>query len=262
MIITIANQKGGVSKTTLAVHLATWLERRGWRVVLLDLDAQGNAGAFLGLERADDLAELFQAVLNLRPDRRPPLRSFLTPVAGYENLVIIRGWQRSTALEAALQQPGMPTAVQVLQEVLSPLLPVPRLHVVLDTGPYAGILQQAAVQIADHVLVPAIPERASEAGLLDIARRLAALGRHITGIIPTRYNPLTREHKGTIKVWQDTLGPVVYYDPREGLMGLPNRIIWGELPRYGRPIWDVAPRDDAAREMDAVLRRTAYDIEI
>jgi cellulose biosynthesis protein BcsQ len=262
MIITIANQKGGVSKTTLAVHLATWLCRQGKRVVLVDLDAQGNVAPFLGLERTDDLAELFQAVLTLRPDRRPPLKSFLTAVPGYEDLVVVRGWQRSTALEVALQQPGAKTATDALQDVLRPLLAIPRLHVVFDTGPYAGVLQQAAISLADHVLVPAIPERASEAGMLDIARRLAEVGRRITGVIPTRFNAVTREHQNTIKVWQDTLGPVVYYNRREGLVGLPNRIIWGELPRYGRPIWDVAPRDEAAREMDLVSRKVAYDAEI
>lgn len=262
MIITIGNQKGGVSKTTLAVHLATWLCRQGWRVVLLDLDAQGNVAPFLGLPRADDVAELFQALLTLRPDRRPPLRSFLTAVPGYEDLVIIRGWQKSTVLEVALQQPGARAAPEVLREILEPLMAIPRLHVVCDTGPYAGVLQGAAIVLADHVLVPAIPERASEAGMLDIARRLAGLGRQITGVVPTRFNVVSREHSHTIRVWQDTLGPVVYYNRRAGLVGLPNRIIWGELVRYGRPIWDVAPRDAAAREMELVLEKVAYDAEI
>ena len=262
MIIAIGNQKGGVAKTTLAVHLATWLSRQGRRAVLIDMDAQGNVAPFLGLERADDVAELFQAVLTLRPDRRPPLKSFLTAVPGYEDLVVIRGWQKSTTLEVALQQPGARTAPDVLQEILGPLLTIPRLDVVLDTGPYAGVLQGAAIALADHVLVPAIPERASEAGMLDIARRLAGLGRQITGVVPTRFNVVTREHSHTIKIWQDTLGPVVYYNRRAGLVGLPNRIIWGELVRYGRPIWDVAPRDAAAREMDMVLQKVAYDAEI
>lgn len=262
MIITIGNQKGGVSKTTLAVHLATWLCRQGWRVVLLDLDAQGNVAPFLGLPRADDVAELFQAVLTLRPNRRPPLKSFLTAVPGYEDLVIIRGWQKSTVLEVALQQPGAKTAPEVLQEILGPLLAIPRLHVVCDTGPYAGVLQRAALALADHVIVPGIPERATEAGVLDVARTLAEVGRRITGIVPTRFNPIGREHQHTIRDWQSTLGPIVYYNRREGLVGLPQRVVWGELVRVGRPIWDVAPRDPAAREMEAVLRKVAYDTEI
>lgn len=261
MIFVIANHKGGVGKTTLAVHLATWLAGQGWRTVLIDLDTQGGAAAFLGLPPADDLAELALAIVNLRPDRRPPLRSFLSPVAGYRNLVVIRGWKRSAVLEPLLQQPGVRPAEEILKEILAPLLALGA-HVVLDTGPYAGVLQQAALSLADHVLVPGIPERATEAGVLDIARTLAAVGRRITGVIPTRFNPITREHRETIANWRETLGGIVYYDRREGLVGLPSRIIWGELPRHGRPIWDVAPRDEAAREMESVLRRAAYDAEI
>ncbi len=261
-IFSVANHKGGVSKTTLAVHLATWLSLQGKRVLLIDLDTQGSVATFLGLEKSDDLAELALSVVNIRPDRRAPLKSFLCAVPGYKDLVVIRGWQRSTTLEVVLQQPGAPTALEVLQEVLAPLSGTADLCVVLDTGPYGGVLQRAAVTLADHVLVPAIPERASEAGMLDIARRLAEVNRRITGVIPTRFNVVTREHQSTIQVWQDTLGPVVYYNRREGLVGLPNRIIWGELVRYGRPVWDVAPKDDAAREMELVLRKVAYDAEI
>ena len=259
MIIAVANNKGGVCKTTLAVHLGTFLARQGRRVVLVDLDTQGSVARFLGLDPADDLAELLQAVLHLRADRRPPLASFLTPVAGYGSLAVIRGWSRTAVLEAELRQPGVPGAGEVLREALAALVQVPRLVVVLDTGPYAGKVQEAALAAADHVVVPGIPEAATEAGVLDIARRLKEVGRGITAVIPTKFITGAREHLRTIRDWRQALGAIVYYNPRERLFGLPRRVVWGELVRYGRPIWELAPQHPAAQEMAAVLRRVLYD---
>lgn len=262
MIIAIANRKGGVCKTTLAVHLATWLARQGRPVALLDLDTQGSVAYFLGLEPANDVAELFRAVLDLRPDRRPPLSSFLTAVPGYEDLAVIRGGERSTELEAELRRPEAGPPGQVLRQVLAPLCSVRGICIVLDTGPYAGKVQEAALAVSDYVVVPGIPEAATEAGVLDIARRLKEIGRHITAIVPTKFVRGAREHLETIRDWRQVLGPIVYYEPKEQLYGLPRRVVWGELVRHGRPIWDIAPRDPAAREMEMVVRRIAYDTQV
>lgn len=262
MILTIGNAKGGVGKTSLAVHLATWLVREGKQVLLVDLDTQGSVSRFLGLEPANDLVELVRSILYFQPERRPPFRSFLTMVGGYRNLALIRGWGGSAHLEFELNRPETPPAEQVLGQVLEPVRGISPLYVILDTGPYAGTLQEAALAIADHVIVPGIPEAATEAGVLDIARRLRQVDRGITAVIPTKVIANAGEHCRTIQDWKEALGSIVYYAPRERLYGLPRRIIWGELVRTGRPIWDVAPRDKAAREMEQVLRRIADDAAI
>jgi len=258
-IITIANRKGGVCKTTLAVHLGTWIARQGRPTLLVDLDTQGSVAHFLGLEPANDLFELFQAVINFRPDRRPAIKTFLAPVLGYEDLVVVRGWDRSTILEAELRREDVAAPAAILREALSPFRQIAGICVVLDTGPYAGKVQEAALAVSDYVIVPGIPEAATEAGVLDIGRRLKEIGRKITAIVPTKFVVGAREHLQTIADWQQTLGPIVYYSPREKLVGLPRRVVWGELVRHGRPIWDVAPKDPAAREMEILVRRITYD---
>jgi cellulose biosynthesis protein BcsQ len=261
-VVTVANQKGGTGKTTLAIHLASWLAQAGRPVVLVDLDTQGSVARFLGLDKVDDVAELLSATLILRADRRPSLSSFLCPVPGYQNLVVIRGWERSAELDRDLGRPDVRPAGEVLADALAPLRELPSLLVVIDTGPYAGLLQEAALSIADHVIVPGKPEAASEDGILDIARRLKAAGRGITAVVPTLWVAAAKEHRATIEDWRRTLGPAVYYDPKSRLWGLPRRVIWGEIVRYGRPIWDLAPNDVAAHEMKAVLERVAYDAKI
>ena len=72
-IMAILNQKGGVGKTTTAVTLASGLARNGYRVLLVDLDTQGNVADSLGLPHGDDLRRL------LSPDLRCPLDQAITP---------------------------------------------------------------------------------------------------------------------------------------------------------------------------------------
>ncbi len=272
MIIGFANEKGGVGKTTLAIHTATWLACQGHRVVLMDLDTQGGISHFLGEEPADDVAELLRAVLFLREDRRPPIASFLTPfpLREYSNLVLLRGYTDSGEVEAELRRPSRPRPGTVLAEALRPLI-ARGVIVVVDTGPYAGKLQEAVLEAADHILVPGIPEGATEAGILKIGQHLRRLNRTITGVIPTRIVVTSRKHRKTIADWRQAggLGPLVYYDPPRGLVGLPQRVVWGQLYRTAKPIWDVTPEevevsrkdlDTARREMVAVLNRLAFDV--
>ena len=270
MIIGFCNEKGGVAKTTLAIHTATWLARQGRRVVLMDLDTHGGVSNFLGVKPAEDVAELLRSVLFLRADRRPPVTSFLFPCPAYSNLALLRGYNATGEVEADLRQPGRPRPGAVLAEALGPLTSK-GVIVVVDTGPYAGKLQESVLEAADHVLVPGKPEGATEAGIIKIAQRLQTLGGTITGLIPTLITTTSAKHKQTIHDWQKAngLGTMVYYDPRQGLVGLPHRVLWSQLYRTRRPIWDVtaeaiqSPKDSletAKQEMLAILARIASDI--
>jgi len=270
MIIGFCNEKGGVAKTTLAIHTATWLARQGYRVALVDLDTQGGISNFLGIDPADDVAELLRSVLFLRPDRRPTITSFLLPCPGYSNLALLRGYTATGEIEADLHQPGRPRPGAVMAEALSCLISK-GVIVIIDTGPYAGKLQQAVLEAADHVFVPGKPEGATEAGIIKIAQRLRSLNSTITGLIPTLVTNTSAKHKRTILDWKQAngLGTLVYYDPPQGLVGLPQRVLWGQLYRTRRPIWDVTPDavqadpsslEIAKREMLAILHRMAFDV--
>ncbi len=272
MIICFANEKGGVGKTTLAIHAATWLSRQGHRVALMDLDTQGGVSNFFQVKPADDVARLLRAVLLAPEIPQPPITTFLSPLPlrRYRNMVLIKGYTGTGEVEAWLRRPEGPRPGAVLAEAVAPLTQRGAI-VVLDSGPYAGKLQEAALETADHVLVPAIPEGATEAGILKIAQRLHQLDRTITGLIPVRYMVTSKKHKETIMDWREAngLGPLVYHDPPRGLLGLSQRVIWSQLYRTGKPIWDVNPREVEASqasltmaqgEMEAILQRLAFDI--
>ena len=94
-IIAVLNQKGGVGKTTTAVTLASGLARMGKRVLLVDLDTQGNVADSLGLPAGDDLRRL------LSPDLHCPLEQAVTP-SGVDHLDAIRSDKSTTALKQTL----------------------------------------------------------------------------------------------------------------------------------------------------------------
>ena len=274
VIICFANEKGGVGKTTLAIHTATWLSRKGYRVALMDLDTQGGVSNFFKVEPADHVAELLRSVLRSPAESRPPIASFLSPLPldRYRNMVLIKGYTGTGEVEVWLRQLDSPRPGQVLAEAVAPLTRRGAI-VVMDSGPFAGKLQEAALETANHILVPAIPEGATEAGILKIAQRLHQLDRAITGLIPTRIVVTSKKHRETILDWREAngLGPLVYHDPPRGLIGLPQRVLWAQLYRAAKPIWDVDPREVEAshasltmaqNEMTAVLQRMAFDIEL
>jgi cellulose biosynthesis protein BcsQ len=270
MILAFCNEKGGVSKTTLAVHTAMWLaEVLDRRVALVDLDTQGGVANYFNVDRVDDLAELMVSVMRLRQDRRPPITSFLYECPGHGKIALLRGSTGTRDVEADLKildhQPG-----EVLSAALTPLVKA-NVIVVIDTGPHAGLLQEATMDIADYVFVPAKPEGATEAAILSVARHLKGLGRGMTGLIPTLYDLRSKKHYNTIADWRGTngLGPLVYFEPKHALMGLPSRVVWGELFRTGKSIWEAAPEEvetppqalqTAQREMEVIMRRMMYDV--
>jgi chromosome partitioning protein len=90
--IAILNQKGGVGKTTTAVTLASGFARQEGRVLLVDLDTQGNVADSLGLPHSDDLRRL------LSPDLRCPIQKVITP-SGLERLDVIRSDKSAAALK-------------------------------------------------------------------------------------------------------------------------------------------------------------------
>ena len=269
MILGFCNEKGGVGKTTLAIHTATRLVRLGRRVCLVDLDTQGGVAHFLGMQPADDVAEWIRSVLYLRPDRRPDIATFLLPCPAYPNLTLIRGFSATSNVEADLYQPGRVRSGAILAEALSPLTQR-GVIVVVDTGPHAGKMQEAVLDVADHIFVPGIPEGATEAGIVAVGQHLHALGRTITGLIPTRFVVTSAKHRRTIEDWRRSggLGSILFYEPPR-LVGLPQRVVWSQLYRTGKPIWDVLPqevrmrREDlelAKKEMTAVLDRMLFDV--
>jgi len=251
-VTVIANAKGGVTKTTTAVTLATGLAGMGHRTLLMDLDSQpGNATVFLGLKRAPGLFNLVVA--------KRPLKECLTAVPNYPHLRLIASDDSTLTVNVVLSSPAQNVPLKdALRRAMEPLAGNGSLHVIIDTAPSLNHLQVAALGAADYLLVPTTPEYASEAGVNQIAQVAQELKKQgsnlrLLGVLPAMIDRRTKEHKRAMEELEAVFGDLLY--PEIG-----KTIRLGEAPRQGVPIWDHAPKSEAAQDYARVLKRFMQDV--
>jgi chromosome partitioning protein len=210
-IIAITNQKGGVGKTTSAVNLGAALAARGLKTLLVDLDIQGSASAYLGLAPAEDEFDVAQALLSetsldraVRPTRLENLA--LAPAGERMSLVdlhLASVYGRERVLERALRGP-----VVAGHDV-----------VVIDTAPYLGLLTVNALVAADKLVVPVSCEYLPMLGLkllgetLERLRERAGARAEVLGYLLTMYDRRERITLEVEDVLRRRFGEAVFTTP-------------------------------------------------
>lgn len=225
-ILAIANQKGGVGKTTTAINLATALAAVGEKVVLVDLDPQGNASTGLGIDRAARSRHIYD-VLTGEID----LDQAALPTA-VPNLFIVPSTTDLTSAEIELA--SLPNRNHRLQ-VAFRTAAASYQHILIDCPPSLGLLTLNALVAADAVLVPLQCEFFALEGLSLLLKTIegvrAALNPALAvqGVVLTMYD---QRNKLTDQVAQDVrqhLGEVVYDTV------IPRNVRVSEAPSHGKP---------------------------
>jgi len=231
-IITLANQKGGVGKTTTAINLATALAAIGERVLIVDLDPQGNASTGLGIDRRDRDVSSYDLLVGEAGVAQAATMTAVPRVAIVPSTLDLLGVEQVIS-----QQPDrafkLRTAFKALDALRIEGQPVS--YVIIDCPPSLNLLTVNALVAADAVLVPMQCEFFALEGLSQLLQTIEQIRStlnprlKIQGVVMTMFDRRNSLSEQVLNDVRGTMGNLVYDTV------IPRNVRLSEAPSYGKP---------------------------
>jgi chromosome partitioning protein len=257
-VITIANQKGGVGKTTSSVNLAASLAMNGQRVLVIDLDPQGNASTALGVEHHADVESVYDVLIE-----DLPLADIVVPSPEVPNLFCAPATLHLAGAEIELV--SKVARESRLRRALDAYDKTKFDYVLIDCPPSLGLLTVNALVGADELLIPIQCEYYALEGLGQLIRTVDLVKAHlnpvlnVSTILLTMYDARTRLAAQVAEDVRDHFGDVVLSTV------IPRSVRVSEAPSYGQSVMTYDPGSPGAlayREAASEMARRGAPTEV
>ena len=244
-VISVANQKGGVGKTTTTINLAASIADRGYRVLIVDIDPQGNATSGLGIEKS----EIDQDIYNVLIDEVPiqdTIHHTSTPKLDMVPATINLSGAETELISMMARETRLKSALDAVSDQYD--------FVFIDCPPSLGQLSINAFTESDSILIPVQSEYYAMEGLSQLLNTIRLVQKHfnkdlgVEGVLLTMLDARTNLGAEVVKEVQSYFSKKVYKTI------IPRITKLAEAPSYGQPITEYAPKSRGAKVYDDLAK--------
>ena len=243
----VLNSKGGVGKSTIAVHIAHGLACKGKKVLLIDMDGQGDASLFLGFVSEDYSKSLYNLLLE---QDSTILTECIISARDHLDLLPVKYIER---INTELYKETL--AITFLNDKLGNLEQMGYEYVIVDCGPQRSKINDAVLYFVDGIIVPVQVEAASVRAIGNVYEYLSDLGLDpamISLVVPNMYDQRTSDGKENIEFIKDFFsGTDVVTEP------IPRRIKITESGKLGKTVYEW--NNECSKLFDPIVERLMHN---
>lgn len=243
-IVAIANQKGGVGKTTTAINIAAYLAHYGYKTLLIDMDPQSNATSGLGFSQNSINISIYSLLVYNEDPNKAILK---TP---YENLKLIPSTKQLSGAEVELvtvfkREFRLKEALQKLEDNYD--------YIIIDCPPSLGLLTVNALAAVKNIIIPiqcgyfALEGVAQLLNVIDLVRRSLNVKLEVEGVVMTMYSR-SKLADSVINEIKDHFGNKLYNSI------IPRNVRLDESASHGKPIIEFEPGAKGAKAYDELAK--------
>ena len=244
-VISVANQKGGVGKTTTTINLAASIADRGYRVLIVDIDPQGNATSGLGIEKSEIDQDIYNVLIDEVP-LKETIHHTSTKKLDIVPATINLSGAETELISMMARETRLKSAIDTVNDDYD--------FIFVDCPPSLGQLSINAFTASDSILIPVQSEYYAMEGLSQLLNTIRLVQKHfnkdlgVEGVLLTMLDARTNLGAEVVKEVQSYFNKKVYKTI------IPSITKLAEAPSYGQPITEYAPRSRGAKVYDDLAK--------